>query len=105
VPPPAHTGISFSLRLPHDRRVAELRRTPRRRSPRRAFSWDTHFGGSFTCWISSWARRATVDFQAVEGSEYRPFDPTRAITLSKRFVMARAGGGEIRRHLSSRVRI
>ena len=40
------------------------------------FSWDTHFGGSFDLLDLVVGRAgATIDFHAVEGSEYRPFDP------------------------------
>jgi hypothetical protein len=74
------------------------------------FSWDTHFGGSFDLLDLVVGRAgATIDFQAVEGSEYRPFDPNQGNYTLEAFVMARAGGGEIgaifhhvSRHLSDR---
>ena len=40
------------------------------------FSWDSHFGGSFDLLDYVFGRAAVlVDYQAVMGSEYRPFDP------------------------------
>ena len=40
------------------------------------FSWDSHFGGSFDLIDYVVGRgTVTVDYEAVMGSEYRPFDP------------------------------
>ena len=74
------------------------------------FSWNTHFGGSFDVLDLVFARAgATIDFEAVEGSEYRPFDPNQGNYVLEGFVMARAGRTEIgpifhhvSRHLSDR---
>jgi len=75
------------------------------------FSWDTHFGGSFDLVDLVFARGgAIVDYEAVEGSEYRPFDPNQGNYTLEGFVMVRVGrGGEIgpifhhvSRHLSDR---
>ena len=48
----------------------------------RRFRWDTHFGGEFD--ILNYVRgRATVvtDYEAVLGSELRPFDPSQGIYI------------------------
>lgn len=43
------------------------------------FSWDTHFGGSTDLADYVAGRTSlTVDYEAVLGSEYRPFDPNQA---------------------------
>lgn len=75
------------------------------------FSWDTHFGGSFDV-VDLVAVRAgaRIDFEAVEGSEYRPFDPNQGNYTLEGFVMARAGTRteagvifhHVSRHLSDR---
>jgi hypothetical protein len=74
------------------------------------FSWDTHFGGSLDLLdVVAGRAGAAIDFQAVEGSEYRPFDPNQGNYTLEAFAMVRAGGGEIggifhhvSRHLSDR---
>ena len=74
------------------------------------FSWDTHFGGSVDL-VDYVGGRAGVliDFQAVLGSEYRPFDPNQGIYMLEAFASARRGSTEIvgmfhhvSRHLSDR---
>ena len=110
VPPPATP--EFLSRYDFHMTVASLmppKDTPKALADER-FSWDTHFGGSFDLLDLVVGRAgATVDFQAVEGSEYRPFDPNQGNYTLEAFVMARAGGGEIgaifhhvSRHLSDR---
>lgn len=74
------------------------------------FSWMTHFGGSFDVVDLVFARAgASIDFEAVEGSEYRPFDPNQGNYTLEAFVLARAGRIEVgpifhhvSRHLSDR---
>jgi hypothetical protein len=48
----------------------------------REFRWDTHFGGEFDL-INYIKGRATVvaDYEAVLGSEFRPFDPNQGIYI------------------------
>jgi hypothetical protein len=74
------------------------------------FSWITHFGGSFDVVDLVFARAgARIDYEAVEGSEYRPFDPNQGNYTLEGFVLARAGRFEVgpifhhvSRHLSDR---
>ena len=74
------------------------------------FSWDTHFGGSFDLVDYVGGRAGVlVDFQAVLGSEYRPFDPNQGNYTLETFASARSGSTEIvgmfhhvSRHLSDR---
>ena len=109
---PAPAAPEFLSRYDFHMSVASLmppKDTPEALADER-FSWDTHFGGSFDLLDLIVGRAgATIDFQAVEGSEYRPFDPNQGNYILEAFVMARAGGGEIgaifhhvSRHLSDR---
>ncbi len=75
------------------------------------FSWDSRFGGSFDFADLVVARLGvTVDYQAVMGSEYRPFDPNQASYLLEGFVSARVAPDtevagifhHVSRHLSDR---
>ena len=74
------------------------------------FSWITHFGGSFDLVDLVVGRAgAIVDYEAVEGSEYRPFDPNQGNYTLEAFVSARVRTSEIgaifhhiSRHLSDR---
>ena len=60
------------------------------------FSWETHFGGSFDVVDLVFARAgATIDYEAVEGSEYRPFDPNQGNYTLEGFVLARTGRFEV----------
>jgi hypothetical protein len=75
------------------------------------FSWDSQFGGSFDI-VDYVAGRAAVlvDYQAVMGSEYRPFDPnqgnyTLELTASRRVNDATevvASFHHVSRHISDR---
>ena len=75
------------------------------------FSWDTHFGGSLDL-VDFVAGRAGVllDYEAVLGSEFRPFDPNQGNYTLEGYVMGRLGddtevGGlfhHVSRHLSDR---
>jgi hypothetical protein len=50
--------------------------TPQQALVDQRFSWDSHFGGSFDIIDYVVGRAAVlVDYQAVMGREYRPFDP------------------------------
>lgn len=78
--------------------------------PAERFSWDTHFGGSFDL-IDYYFGRATVniDYEAVLGHEYRPFDPNQANYMLEASLSARIGKTEVAgvfhhmsRHLSDR---
>ena len=75
------------------------------------FSWNTHFGGSVDVLDLVFGRAgATIDFEAVEGSEYRPFDPNQGNYVLEGFVLARVGDRSevgalfhhVSRHLSDR---
>jgi hypothetical protein len=50
--------------------------TPLQQATDKRFSWDSHFGGSFDLVDYVYGRAAVlVDYEAVMGSQYRPFDP------------------------------
>ena len=64
--------------------------------PDERFSWDTHFGGSLDIADFVIARIGVVaDYQAVLGSEYRPFDPNQGNYTLESFVSARVGEMEV----------
>jgi hypothetical protein len=74
------------------------------------FSWDTHFGGSLDL-IDYVRGRASIliDYQAVLGNEFRPFDPNQGNYILEASASGRAGAVEIAgvlhhvsRHLSDR---
>src|SRR5258708_17066237 len=84
--------------------------TPAPVGPDQRFSWDTHFGGSFDV-VDYVAGRTSVaiDYQAVLGSEYRPFDPNQGNYTLEVASSARVGDFEVvgvfhhvSRHLSDR---
>jgi len=74
------------------------------------FAWDTHWGGSIDVVDYVGGRLAAIlDYEAVLGSEYRPFDPNQGNYTLEGSVSARAGNTEIvglfhhvSRHLSDR---
>jgi hypothetical protein len=75
------------------------------------FAWDAHFGGSFDIADLVVGRLGViVDYQAVMGSEYRPFDPNQANYTLEGFVSARLDANtevagifhHVSRHLSDR---
>ncbi|HKB14187.1 MAG TPA: hypothetical protein VKD69_26160 [Vicinamibacterales bacterium] len=110
VPPPA--GPEFLPRYDFHMNVESLsppKDTPAEQADER-FSWDTHFGGSFDVLDIVVARAgAVVDYEAVEGSEFRPFDPNQGNYTLEAFVSARVKHSElgaifhhISRHLSDR---
>ena len=64
--------------------------TPAPVVPDERFSWDMHFGGTFDIADLVVARLGvTADYQAVLGSEYRPFDPNQGNYTLEGFVSAR----------------
>ena len=67
----------FDFHLTIDRLMRSL--TPQQKAADKRFSWDSHYGGSFDL-LDYVAGRATItaDYQAVLGSEFRPFDPNQA---------------------------
>jgi len=79
-------------------------------SPDERFSWDTHFGGDMDIVDYVGGRvNILVDYQAMLGSEYRPFDPNQGNYTLEASASGRAGGTEIAgvfhhvsRHLSDR---
>lgn len=75
------------------------------------FAWDAHFGGSFDLADLVVARLGVIiDYQAVMGSEYRPFDPNQGNYTLEGFVSARVSDAtevaaifhHVSRHLSDR---
>jgi hypothetical protein len=84
---------------------------PPPRAPDERFSWDSHFGGSFDFADLVVVRLGvTADYQAVMGSEYRPFDPNQGSYTLEGFVSARVAPDtevagifhHVSRHLSDR---
>ena len=78
--------------------------------PDERFSWDTHFGGSLDV-VDYVAGRVglVLDYQAVLGSEYRPFDPNQGNYTLETSASARVGATElagvfhhVSRHISDR---
>jgi hypothetical protein len=74
------------------------------------FSWDTHFGGSLDLVDYVGGRGSLlIDYQAVLGSEFRPFDPNQGNYILEASASGRAAATEIAgvfhhvsRHLSDR---
>ena len=104
---PAPPGPEFLSRYDFHMSVYELIGTD---DPAERFSWDSHFGGSFDI-IDYVAGRATVkvDYEAVLGSELRPFDPNQANYTLEPSLSWRFRGTEVAavfhhlsRHLSDR---
>jgi hypothetical protein len=96
VPPPA--GNEFFSRYDFHMSIESLsppKDTPEQQADER-FSWDTHFGGSFDLVDLVVLRGGVmVDYEAVEGSEYRPFDPNQGNYALEAFVSGRVRGSEI----------
>ena len=99
----------FDFHLSVDRLMRSL--TPQQKLVDERFSWDSHFGGSFDL-VDYVVGRATVtiDYEAVMGSQYRPFDPNQGnyileASLSGRVNETAEGGvifHHVSRHLSDR---
>ncbi len=75
---PAPAAPEFLPRYDFHMSIERLMRsqTPQEKLVDQRFSWDSHFGGSFDL-VDYVAGRASVliDYEAVMGSELRPFDP------------------------------
>ena len=92
-----------------DRLIRSL--TAQQRLVDQRFSWGSHFGGSFDI-VDYVAGRATltIDYQAVMGSEYRPFDLNQGIYFLEASISGRAGARteaavifhHVSRHISDR---
>ena len=85
--------------------------TPAPMVPDERFSWDAHFGGSFDIADLKVVRLGVVaDYQAVLGSEYRPFDPNQGSYTLEGVIAARVNADtevagmfhHVSRHLSDR---
>jgi hypothetical protein len=111
---PAPAAPEFLTRYDFHLSIASLMPgtpTPAPPVPDQRFSWDTHFGGSFDFADLVVARLGViVDYQAVEGSEYRPFDPNQGNYTMEGFISARVAPDtevagifhHVSRHLSDR---
>jgi hypothetical protein len=110
---PAPAGPEFLSRYDFHLSAAALLTstpTPAPAVPDQRFSWDTHFGGSFDVVDYIVGRTSvTIDYQAVLGSEYRPFDPNQGNYTLEAASSARIGDLEVvgifhhvSRHLSDR---
>ena len=92
-----------------DRLIRSL--TPQQKLVDERFSWDSHFGGSFDL-VDYVAGRGTVtiDYQAVMGSEFRPFDPNQGNYILEASISGRATAAteaaaifhHVSRHISDR---
>lgn len=100
----APAGPSFMSRYDFHLGAAALATDDRR------FKWDTHFGGDVD--VVDYVRgrvRVVADYQALLGSEFRPFDPNQGNYVLEASASARTHGYEIAgvfhhesRHLSDR---
>jgi hypothetical protein len=77
------------------------------------FAWDAHFGGSFDLVDYVGGRAGVVlDYEAVLGSEFRPFDPNQGNYILEGSLSKRLGGASeivgffhhVSRHLSDRAK-
>jgi hypothetical protein len=99
----------FDFHMTIDRLIRS--QTPEQAAIDKRFSWDSHFGGSFDL-VDYVAGRATVrmDYQAVMGSEYRPFDPNQGNYILEASLSGRLGDRtevavifhHVSRHISDR---
>ncbi len=82
------TVVHVALRLPPVGRALSLP------SPDERFSWDTHFGGDMDIVDYVGGRvNVLVDYEAMLGSEYRPFDPNQG-----NYTLEASGSVRARRH-------
>jgi len=104
---PAPAGPEFLSRYDFHMSVYQLYGSD---DPAERFSWDTHFGGSFDL-IDYVLGRASVNvnYEAVLGHEFRPFDPNQATYTLEPSLSGRVRDTEIvavfhhvSRHLSDR---
>jgi hypothetical protein len=104
---PAPSGPEFLSRYDFHMTISKLNGDD---DPQQRFSWDSHFGGSFDILDYVLGRASVmVDYEAVMGSELRPFDPNQANYTLEASLSARVGAAEIAgvfhhvsRHLSDR---
>ena len=105
---PAPSGPEFLSRYDFHLTAYGLRLSTA--DPAERFSWDTHFGGSLDL-VDYVGGRATltIDYEAVLGHEYRPFDPNQGNYTLEASASARVGETEVvgvfhhlSRHLSDR---
>lgn len=99
----------FDFHLSIDRLLRSL--TPQQKLIDERFSWDSHYGGSFDL-VDYVIGRATVtmDYQAVMGSEFRPFDPNQGNYILEASLSGRSSAAteaavifhHVSRHLSDR---
>jgi hypothetical protein len=99
----------YDFHMTVDRLMRSL--TPLEKLADQRFSWDSHFGGSFDL-VDYVIGRATVtiDYQAVMGSEYRPFDPNQGNYILEASLSGRSSPAtegvvifhHVSRHLSDR---
>ena len=111
---PAPASPEFLTRYDFHLSIARLitsTPTPPPSTPDQQFSWDSHYGGSFDFADLVVARLGVaLDYQAVMGSEYRPFDPNQANYTLEGFISARVAPDtevagifhHVSRHLSDR---
>jgi len=111
---PAPASPEFLTRYDFHLSIARLitsTPTPAPSTPNEQFSWDSHYGGSFDFADLVVARLGVaLDYQAVMGSEYRPFDPNQANYTLEGFISARVAPDteiagifhHVSRHLSDR---
>ena len=92
-----------------DRLIRSL--TPQQKLVDQRFSWASHFGGSFDLVDYVVGRgTVTIDYQAVMGSEFRPFDLNQGIYFLEASISGRASAGteaavifhHVSRHISDR---
>jgi len=111
---PAPASPEFLTRYDFHLSIARLLTstpTPAPSVPDERFAWDSHYGGSFDFADLVVARLGVaLDYQAVMGSEYRPFDPNQANYTLEGFISARVAPDteiagifhHVSRHLSDR---
>ena len=110
---PAPVRPAFLPRYDFHLSVDRLMRsqTPQQARVDQRFSWDSHFGGSFDVVDYVVGRAAVlVDYQAVMGREYRPFDPNQGNYTLEASVSGRVSSRtevaaifhHVSRHLSDR---
>ena len=109
---PAPASPEFLTRYDFHLSIARLiTSTPTPSVPDERFAWDSHYGGSFDFADLVVARLGVaLDYQAVMGSEYRPFDPNQANYTLEGFISARVAPDtevagifhHVSRHLSDR---
>jgi hypothetical protein len=110
---PAPAAPEFLPRYDFHMSVDRLMRslTPQQKLVDERFSWDSHYGGSFDL-VDYVVGRATVtaDYQAVMGSEFRPFDPNQGNYILEASVSGRSSRAteaavifhHVSRHISDR---